>query len=448
MKKKLLVIACGDRVTGDQKRILPSIISAESLNHHLLGQLMKLRPERTALLASEPISVSKGRRKGLKFLPVEALSYSLTGLIEKIDGRKSGADLLLLSFEFFPGETNLLQKVLNFHRESEYDLTLVGEREEDSAGCQGEDYFVYPGLALVKTGETRKWLTGLRPFKPSGELDVVALVEAAWAADKRIGFYWVKEADKNEFILVNSLADYSRVAEFLRQLRVAELERKGVFFLDPASAWVDSRSKVGRGTVIYPSVIIEGKSKIGKDCLIYPNCHINNSRLGNRVKVFGATVIEGCRVEDEAQVGPFSRLRPETWLRRGSHVGNFVEMKKTVFGKGSKAMHLSYLGDARVGERVNVGAGTITCNYDGIKKNKTFVGREAFIGSGTELVAPVRVGRGAYVAAGSTITENVKPGALAIARARQVQKPGWVRERKARVLEAGKKPRRNRKKGK
>ncbi|MGQ9800735.1 MAG: bifunctional UDP-N-acetylglucosamine diphosphorylase/glucosamine-1-phosphate N-acetyltransferase GlmU [Candidatus Saccharicenans sp.] len=451
MKNKLLVVACGDRVPGDQKRTLPSIISPESLNHHLLNQLMKLRPQRTALLTSGPMAVGKSLSKGLKFLPVEALSYSLASLIEKIVRGRSGGDLLLMSFEFFPGATNLLQKILKFHRDSEYDLTLVGERETDTAGSQGEDYFVYPGLALIRDGETRKWLTDLHPFKPSGQLDVVALVEAAWAADKRIGFYWVKEADKDEFILVNSLADYSRVAEFLRQLRIAELERRGVFFLDPASTWVDLRSKVGRGTVIYPSVIIEGRSKIGKDCLIYPHCHIINSRLGNLVKVFGATVIEGGRVEDEAQVGPFSRLRPETWLRRGSHVGNFVEMKKTVFGKGSKAMHLSYLGDTRVGEKVNVGAGTITCNYDGIKKNKTFIDREAFIGSGTELVAPVRVGRGAYVAAGSTITENVKPGALAIARARQVQKMGWVKGRKARLLESGKKlrqNRRNRKKGK
>ncbi|MDH7493328.1 MAG: DapH/DapD/GlmU-related protein [Candidatus Saccharicenans sp.] len=448
MKKKLLVVACGDRVPGDQKRTLPSFISAESLNHHLLGQLRKLKPVRTGLLAPEPTAVGKSLRRGLKFLPLEALSYSLASLIETIYRRKSDGDLLLLSFEFFPGKINLLKRVLNFHRESEYDLTLVGERENDSAGYPGQDYFVYPGLALVKTVKDREWLRRLHPFKPSGQLDVVALVEAAWAAKKRIGFYWTKEADKNEFILVNSLADYSRVAECLRQLRVAELERRGVFFLDPASVWVDGRAKVGSGTVIYPSVVIEGRSKIGKDCLIYPHCHIINSRLGNRVKVFGATVIESCRVEDEAQVGPFSRLRPETWLRRGSHVGNFVEMKKTVFGKGSKAMHLSYLGDARVGEKVNVGAGTITCNYDGIKKNKTFIGRGAFIGSGTELVAPVRVGRGAYVAAGSTITENVKPEALAIARARQVQKLGWVRERRAKVLKARKRFRRNQKKAK
>lgn len=447
MKKKLLVIACGNRDQDDQKRTLPSIISAESLNQYLLTQLMKLGPEGAALLVSEPMAVSQGRRKGLKFLPAEAVSNSLASLMQKIDRGKSSDDLLFLSFEFFPLGTGLLQRILKFHRQSEYDLTLIGERETDTAGCQSEDYFVYSGLALIKIGEAWKWLADLRPFKPSGKLDVVALVEAAWAADKRIGFFWTTEANKNEFIPVNSLADYSRLAKFLQQLRISELEKRGVFFLDPASVWVDPRSQIGRGTVIYPSVIIEGRSKIGKDCLIYPHCHIINSRLGNRVKVFGATVIEGGRVEDEAQVGPFSRLRPETWLHRGSHVGNFVEMKKTIFGKGSKAMHLSYLGDARVGEKVNVGAGTITCNYDGIKKNKTFIGREAFIGSGTELVAPIRLGRGAYVAAGSTITENVKPEALAIARARQIQKPGWARERKARVIGAGKKPSRNRKKG-
>jgi bifunctional UDP-N-acetylglucosamine pyrophosphorylase/glucosamine-1-phosphate N-acetyltransferase len=294
-------------------------------------------------------------------------------------------------------------------------------------------------------GDHESWLKRTRPFKPSGQLDVVSLVEAAWDATKGIGFYWMTEADKSGFIPVNSLSDFSRVAAFLRQARISELESRGVFFLDPDSTWVDPEAKISRGTVIYPSVFIEGRSRLGKDCLVYPHCRIIDSRIGERVRIFGASVIENCRIEEESQVGPFSRLRPGTWLRRGSHVGNFVEMKKTVFGEGSKAMHLSYLGDARVGEKVNVGAGTITCNYDGEKKNKTYIEKEVFIGSGTELVAPVRVGRGSYLAAGSTITEDVSPEALAIARARQVEKPGWARERKARIMRRKKK---NHKKGK
>ncbi len=439
MKNKLLVLACGDDVSGGQKIKLPSIVSGSSLLNSRLETLARLNPERVGLLHSRPEDLPEVWKKLVWVLPLEALSCSLFTLMEKIKKAKTTGELILITAEFFPRDAGFLKKVLAFHQKSGYDLTLIGERISSRGDRPLEDYFVRPGLALISLDGQRKWLRQVRPFKPSGQLDVVALVEAAWTAGLRIGFYWVKEAEKESFIPVNSLADYGRVAEFLRKAKIAELEKREVFFLDPASVWIDPWAKIGRGTVIYPSVVIEGRSQLGKDCLVYPHCHIINSRLGNRVTVHGATVIEGCRIDDEAQVGPFSRLRPETRLRRGSRVGNFVEMKKTVFGEGSKAMHLSYLGDTRVEKNVNVGAGTITCNYDGVRKSRTFIGREAFIGSGTELVAPVRVGRGAYVAAGSTITENVKPEALAIARARQVQKPGWARERKVRIQSAGKK---------
>jgi len=445
MNKRLLVLACGDEVSVSQKRNLPSMISGPALLRSRLAILKKLSPQRIGLLAAGPVDVRKSWKRVVRLLPSGMLSSSLSVLLESIKRGKTGGQLMILSPEFFPKEDGFIKKIIAFHQKAGHDLTLVGERVRFSSDRSDEEYFVHPGLALVSFDGDRKWLSRVRPFKPGGQLDVVTLVEEAWAAGLSIGFYWVKEAERNSFIPVNSLADYSLVAEYLRQSKISELERKEVFFLDPTSVWIDSGVEVGAGTVIYPSVIIEGRSRLGKNCLIYPHCHIVDSRLGNGVKVFGATVIEGCLIEDEARVGPFSRLRPETRLRRGSHVGNFVEMKKTIFGQGSKAMHLSYLGDTRVEEKVNVGAGTITCNYDGVRKNRTFIGREAFIGSGTELVAPVRVGRRAYVAAGSTITENVKPEALAIARARQVQKPGWVRERRVRTLVSGRRAARKKK---
>jgi bifunctional UDP-N-acetylglucosamine pyrophosphorylase/glucosamine-1-phosphate N-acetyltransferase len=218
------------------------------------------------------------------------------------------------------------------------------------------------------------------------------------------------------------------VAGRMRERIGLALARRGVTLLDPDSAWIDGNVEVGPRTVIYPSVVIEGPSRVGADCRILPNVHIMASKLGDRVKVLSSSVLEDCVLEDDAQVGPFSRLRPKTRVCSGAKVGNFVEMKNTVFGPRSKAQHLSYLGDSRVEEDVNVGAGTITCNYDGFSKNPTHIGAGAFIGSGTELVAPVKVGRGAYVAAGSTITKDVAADSLAIGRARQVEKPGWVLE--------------------
>jgi len=177
--------------------------------------------------------------------------------------------------------------------------------------------------------------------------------------------------------------------------------------------------------------MIEGRTSIGSRCAIYPGVHIINSQIGSRVRLYGSSVIDGATVEDDAQVGPFARLRPKTILRAGSRVGNFVELKNTDLGKGSKAQHLSYLGDSEIHEDVNIGAGTITCNYDGVRKNKTTIEAGAFIGSGTQLVAPVTIGRGAYVGAGSVITKNVSPEALAVARGRQIEKPGWARRKKA-----------------
>jgi bifunctional UDP-N-acetylglucosamine pyrophosphorylase/glucosamine-1-phosphate N-acetyltransferase len=215
----------------------------------------------------------------------------------------------------------------------------------------------------------------------------------------------------------------------LRQRKIHELEARGVIVLDPLSTWVDLAVRVGRDTVLYPSVVIEGDCRLGRACRIYPFVHLINTRVGDRVRILSSTMIEGSRVENDAQVGPFAHFRPNTILRPKARVGNFVELKNTVFGPGSKAGHLSYLGDCLVGDRVNIGAGTITCNYDGLRKHRTVIEDGAFIGSGTELVAPVKVGRNAYVGAGSTITKNVSAEALAVARSRQVERPGWARKR-------------------
>jgi bifunctional UDP-N-acetylglucosamine pyrophosphorylase / glucosamine-1-phosphate N-acetyltransferase len=220
-------------------------------------------------------------------------------------------------------------------------------------------------------------------------------------------------------------------ASELRLRKIKELSRKDVSILDPRTTWIDLDVQIGGGTVVYPSVVIEGDTRIGRDCVIHPNVHIMSSRLGSRIRILASTVLEGCTLRDGSQAGPFSRLRPGTIVGERARVGNFVEMKKTVFGARSKASHLSYIGDSEVGEDVNIGAGTITCNYDGVHKFKTEIGSGVFIGSGTELVAPVIIGRKAYVAAGSTITRNVAPGALAIARARQVEKAGWSARQEA-----------------
>jgi bifunctional UDP-N-acetylglucosamine pyrophosphorylase/glucosamine-1-phosphate N-acetyltransferase len=204
----------------------------------------------------------------------------------------------------------------------------------------------------------------------------------------------------------------------------------GVTIQLPETVLIDPDVTVGEDTEIEPFVQLLGKTKIGANCAIRAGSIITDSVLGDAVIIKPYSIVNASRLDADTQAGPFAHLRHEAHLHKGARVGNFVEVKKSTLGEGVKSMHLTYLGDAKIGRKTNVGAGTITCNYDGEHKNPTTIGDRVFIGSNSALVAPVKVGDGAYVAAGSTITENVPPGALGIARGKQVNKPGWVAARK------------------
>ena len=189
---------------------------------------------------------------------------------------------------------------------------------------------------------------------------------------------------------------------------------------------IDPDATIGMDTVIYPNVFIEGKSMIGSNCKIYPNTRVIDSTIGDNVIIKDSSVIESSNIQDRAEVGPFAHLRPGSIIGVSAKIGNFVEIKKSVIGNGTKASHLSYLGDAEIGDHVNIGAGTITCNYDGLNKYKTVIEEGVFVGSDTQLVAPVKVGKGAYIGAGSTITKDVPPMALAVSRTSQKNIEKWA----------------------
>ncbi len=216
----------------------------------------------------------------------------------------------------------------------------------------------------------------------------------------------------------------------INQVRLDALQAEGVTLLDPSTTFVDDEVTIGSGTVIHPGVTLEGRTRIGSNCRIRSWVRITDSAIGDNVFINDSCVIVESRVDDDGRVGPFAHLRPGSHMKAGGHVGNFVELKKTVLGEGSKASHLAYLGDATIGAGVNIGAGTITCNYDGVKKHPTIIEDGAFIGSDSQLIAPVRIGAGAYVAAGSSITEDVPAGALGIARGRQTNILDWARKRR------------------
>jgi bifunctional UDP-N-acetylglucosamine pyrophosphorylase/glucosamine-1-phosphate N-acetyltransferase len=194
---------------------------------------------------------------------------------------------------------------------------------------------------------------------------------------------------------------------------------------------VAPEAEVEPGATLHPFVIVEGRSVVRAGAVVGPFVRLVDAEVGKDARVLDHCLLLSCVVEEGAQVGPFTHVRPESRIGAGARVGNFVELKKTRLGEGAKAPHLSYLGDAEIGPRANVGAGTITCNYDGVLKHRTTIGAGAFVGSDVTLVAPLTVGEGAFIAAGSTITADVPADALALGRARQVTKPGWARERRA-----------------
>ncbi|MEW6541653.1 MAG: bifunctional UDP-N-acetylglucosamine diphosphorylase/glucosamine-1-phosphate N-acetyltransferase GlmU [Bacillota bacterium] len=261
------------------------------------------------------------------------------------------------------------------------------------------------------------------------------------SADNRQGEYYLPDAlavylDKGFLIGTCPVADPVEIYGINDRRQLAEAERlvrsavldywmdQGVTIVDPSSTYIDRAARIAKDTVIYPFTFIEGNSVVGEECEIGPNTRLVRARLGDRVSVQYAVVLEST-VGEGSTVGPFAYIRPGCEIGAGVKIGDFVEIKKSVVGTGSKIPHLSYVGDAVIGERVNVGAGTITCNYDGKKKWTTVIEDGAFIGSNTNLVAPVTVGRGAYVGAGSTIRRDVPPGALGVARSEQKNIPNW-----------------------
>jgi bifunctional UDP-N-acetylglucosamine pyrophosphorylase/glucosamine-1-phosphate N-acetyltransferase len=235
--------------------------------------------------------------------------------------------------------------------------------------------------------------------------------------------------DSQEVQGVNDRLELAQIEKLLRLRKAEALMREGVTVVDPEATYIDPDVEVGQDAVIEPGASLLGRTRLGRDCLIQRYCTIIDSALADRVTVRPCSVIADSEIASGASLGPFARLREGAMIGENARIGNFVEVKKSRVGRGTKAQHLTYLGDATLGEKVNVGAGTITCNYDGVKKNPTVIEDGVFIGSGNMLVAPVRIGQGSYTAAGSTITENVPPGSLAIARARQATKEGWAKER-------------------
>jgi bifunctional UDP-N-acetylglucosamine pyrophosphorylase / glucosamine-1-phosphate N-acetyltransferase len=301
--------------------------------------------------------------------------------------------------------------------------------EEKSATAQQKKIReINSGFYVFDVPALYEHIDRLSTANPHGEYYLTDMAAVFQRARKKV--VAIKTSDAGEVLGTNTRAEMMMLDARLRLVKCRELLEQGVTIFYPHTCVIDSDVEVGADSIIEPFVQLLGRTKVGADCRIRSYSVIANSILGDRVTVRPGTIMEDSRIAAGAVLGPYSHLRPGSEIGEGAHVGNFVETKKIKLGKGSKAPHLTYLGDAEIGEGVNIGAGTITCNYDGVNKHKTVIEDNVFIGSDSTLVAPVKIGRGAYVAAASCITEDVPADALAFGRARQSVKEGWAREKR------------------
>jgi len=300
---------------------------------------------------------------------------------------------------------------------------------EDKDASQREKRIseINTGIYFIDAAFLFSGIKQIKKENAQGEYYLPDLIGMAVKQKKRVAA--LTHINAAEVMGINNRIELSEANEEMRERINNKLMLSGITLIAPETAYIHKGVKIGRDTTIYPNVFLEGDTNIGERCIIEEGCKIINSSVGDGSVIKSHSVIESSQVGQNVSIGPFARLRPECIIEDKARIGNFVEIKKSRLGRGTKANHLSYIGDAIIGKDVNIGAGTITCNYDGIKKHQTIIEDGAFIGSDTQLVAPVKVGKNAYIGSGSTITKNVPPGSLALSRAEQRNIEGWV-ERK------------------
>jgi len=336
--------------------------------------------------------------------------------------RRTGADTSLLTMEL--GEPYGYGRILR-DRDGRIDAII---EERDATPEQRRIREVNPGFYCFRIPPLLQALDGLSDQNDQKEYYLTDLISIQRRQGRTISA--VLHQDAAELRGVNTRGELAEIAAEMRRLKNRQLLASGVTLVDPERTYIDADVRVGKDAVIHPLVTLEGTTRIGERTIIRPGTRIVNSTIGKDAEILDHCLISESEIGDGSTVGPHAHVR--NLARIGSHcrIGNFVEVKKSTVGDGSKAAHLSYLGDAIVGRNVNIGAGTITCNYDGVKKNVTIIEDDVFIGSDSQLIAPVKIGEGAYVAAGSTIVSDVPAGALGIARGRQAVKENWARRRR------------------
>jgi bifunctional UDP-N-acetylglucosamine pyrophosphorylase/glucosamine-1-phosphate N-acetyltransferase len=337
-------------------------------------------------------------------------------------GDGSGSDLNILTMKL--ADPTGYGRIL---RNGQRRVTGIVE-EKDASEMQKSINEVNTGIVSAAAKNLNRWLSGLQKRNSQGEYYLTDIFAAACAEGASVSS--VEVEDSRDLMGANDQAQLAQMEDHYRKRRAGQLMRAGVRIADPLRIDIRGNISTGADVSIDINVVLEGEIELGDSVEIGPGCVLRDCSLAAGTRVHPYSVMEGVTTQGPCDIGPFARLRPGTDLGEGSRIGNFVEVKNSTLGEGTKASHLSYLGDSSIGKGVNIGAGTITCNYDGANKHRTVIEDDVFIGSDTQLVAPVTVGKGADVGAGSTITKDVPEGKLTLSRSKQVTIPGWKRPKK------------------
>lgn len=453
----ILAAGKGTRMKSARPKVLHALAGLPIIEH-VLRTADHLRADSTVVVighGADELRAALGNRPALKFAvqsPQLGTGHAVAQAESALAG-KTGTLLLLY------GDVPLLQpatllRLVDHHRRAKSALTVLTMKLADPFGYGRIVRDKKKQIARIveerdASGEERKvqevnsgiYCFDLRPLFGSlktlasdnsqGEYYLTDLVSIYRRRKLRVDTLLTDSPD--ELRGVNSRVDLAELGVVLRARKNKEVMLGGATLEDPATTYIDAGVTIGTDTVIGPGVSLRGNTTIGSGCEIQAGSRLTNTVVGDRVLVRDHSIISDSRIDAGAKIGPFTHLRPESEVGENAHVGNFVELKKTRLGRGSKANHLAYLGDATVGEGANIGAGTITCNYDGVSKHPTVIEDGAFIGSDSQLIAPVRIGAGAYVGAGSSITKDVPADALAVARGQQKNLPGWAAARRAKT---------------
>ena len=444
----ILAAGRGTRMRSARPKVLHRLAGLP-LIEHVVRAADRLQPERIGLVVghqAERVQAALSHRASLAFARQDeqrGTGHALRQAEPLFDGL--GGTLVVLSGDVPLIRPETLEQLVRTHEDASAAITVLTAtvprpygygrivradgrladivEERDASALQRRLKEINSGIYAL---DLPPLFDAIREIPPAGASNEIYLPDLVRIYRRRkLPVETVEVADPDEVRGINSQTELAEVKRIVRQTRNEELMAAGVTIEDPATTYVDMDVTVGPDTVIHPGVFLQGRTSVGARCELHAGVRIVDSTLGDDVVVRNHCVLQGATLANGSQVGPFAHLRPGAAVGEAAKVGNFVEIKKSSLGRGSKANHLSYLGDATIGEGVNVGAGTITCNYDGKRKHATTVGDRVFIGSGTQLVAPVTLGDDAYVGAGSCVTDDIPAGALAVARSRQVIKDGW-----------------------